>query len=421
MAFSRLLDGGQRLFYLENPNQNTAVAAVGTACHLNVDSENRFEVAREFVETCLDRAIVAGDSPHPDGGMRFFCSFTFFESSNSPEAPFPAATVFLPRWQISRRGRQSTAVCNLRIDADSHLDRLARQIWRVWRDLRSLGGRRLTPRSPKRSQTDFRYIDRFKQSVEKALDAIATQSLQKVVLSHAIDLHASSPYHLTGTLHNLRRLYPDCYTFAVGNGRGQQFIGASPERLLQIRNRQLLADALAGSAPRGTTTTADAHLANRLLCNPKELHEHRVVLHFIQEHLQDLGLTLHPVPPMRLLQLSNIQHLWTPVQATVPEGVHPLQILDRLHPTPAVAGVPRSLACDAIRQWEPFDRQLYAAPLGWLDGDGNGEFVVGIRSALLNGDRARLYAGAGIVQGSDPEKELAEIQLKFQALLRALA
>ncbi|WP_017663192.1 isochorismate synthase [Baaleninema simplex] len=421
VAFSRLFDGGEQLFYLENPNQNTAVAAVGTACHLNVDDKNRFDVAREFVETCLDRAIVGGDSQSPDSGMRFFCSFTFFERTSDRDAPFPAATVFLPRWQISRRGRHSTAVCNLRLDANSNLDRLTRQIWRVLRDLRSLGCRSLTQRSPKRSQTDFRYIDRFKQSVEKALDAIATQSLQKVVLSHAIDLQASSPYNLTGTLNNLRHLYPDCYTFAVGNGRGQQFIGASPERLLQIRDGELLADALAGSAPRGITTTADAHLANSLLCNPKELHEHRVVLHFIQEHLQDLGLTLHPIPPMRLLQLSNIQHLWTPVQATVPDGVHPLQVLERLHPTPAVAGVPRSLACDAIRQWEPFDRQLYAAPLGWLDGDGNGEFVVGIRSALLDGDRARLYAGAGIVHGSDPEKELAEIQLKFQALLKALA
>ena len=120
------------------------------------------------------------------------------------------------------------------------------------------------------------------------------------------------------------------------------------------------------------------------------------------------------------MQLSNIQHLWTPIRANLPNSVHPLQILAQLHPTPAVAGVPCEEACHAIREWETLDRQLYAAPLGWVNGQGDSEFIVGIRSALINGDRARLYAGAGIVAGSDPAKELAEIQLKLQALLNTL-
>ncbi|MBO9999537.1 MAG: isochorismate synthase [Cyanobacteria bacterium SID2] len=443
---SRLLQNGQQHFYLENPNQNTAIAAVGTASHFCTEGAKRFDLAREFVERCTANAIVPGERDLRDNELRFFCSFTFFDDPGREVAysvptrtdiVFPAVTVFLPHWQIARTERQTTAVCNLAIRADSEIEHLARQTWQVLDRLKSLpvseisdskprsrnsfGTRSRPPHPPKRLQPDFRELDRFKQSVVRALDAIATQSLHKIVLSHAIDLVAATPYDLTRSLQNLRCLYPDCYTFATGNGRGQHFIGASPERLLQIQTGELLADALAGSAPRGKTAAADAHLANRLLCDNKELHEHRVVLHFIQQHLQALGLTLRPIPPMRLLQLSNIQHLWTPVRATVPEGVHPLQVLERLHPTPAVAGVPRTLACDAIRQWEAFDRQLYAAPLGWIDSAGNSEFVVGIRSALLDGDRARLYAGAGIVAGSDPEKELAEIQLKLQALLKALA
>ena len=100
--------------------------------------------------------------------------------------------------------------------------------------------------------------------------------------------------------------------------------------------------------------------------------------------------------------------------------MHPLEIVAQLHPTPAVAGAARDVACAEIRRYESFERGLYAAPLGWVDYQGNSEFIVGIRSALINGDRARLYAGAGIVAGSDPDKELAEIQLKLQALLKAL-
>jgi menaquinone-specific isochorismate synthase len=112
--------------------------------------------------------------------------------------------------------------------------------------------------------------------------------------------------------------------------------------------------------------------------------------------------------------------LWTPIRARIPRDIHLLKILAQLHPTPAVAGVPRDIALQQIRGCESCDRSLYAAPLGWIDRTGNGEFAVGIRSALIDGDRAILYAGAGIVAGSEPEKELAEIQLKLQALLNAL-
>ena len=132
-----------------------------------------------------------------------------------------------------------------------------------------------------------------------------------------------------------------------------------------------------------------------------------------------MGLLPQILSP-RLRQLSNIQHLWTPISAIVPPNIHPLKIVAQLHPTPAVAGTLPDIACNEIRRYESFERGLYAAPLGWLDGEGNCEFIVGIRSALIDGDRARLYAGAGIVAGSDPNKELAEIQLKLQALLKAL-
>ncbi|MDE5072184.1 MAG: chorismate-binding protein, partial [Trichodesmium sp. St5_bin8] len=136
--------------------------------------------------------------------------------------------------------------------------------------------------------------------------------------------------------------------------------------------------------------------------------------------LQYLGLKPKYLPQPNLLQLSNIQHLWTPINAEVSQNIHLLKILSQLHPTPAVAGVPRDIAQEQIQNFETFDRSLYAAPIGWIDHQGNGEFTVGIRSALIDGERARLYAGAGIVTGSKPDQELAEVQLKLQTLLKAL-
>lgn len=418
VAFESRQTASERSFYLENPRQNTAVAALGTTCHFTASGRQRFARVRQFIEGCTENATITANGDLPFSGLHFFCSFSFFDRPDRPI--FPAACTFVPQWQIARHQGYTTATCNLALTANSNLSQLTHQTWQTLEHLRSLPAQ-LVPRplhTPVRY--DWRNIESFQANVSRALQTIQGRSLQKIVLSHAIDLHSPHPFNLTAGLNQLRQRYPDCYTFAVGNGCGQHFIGASPERLLTVRDGQLIADALAGSAPRGQTASADAQLADQLLSSPKERHEHRVVLHFIQQHLQQLGLKLSPSPPMRLLQLSNIQHLWTPVRASIPEDVHPLQVLAQLHPTPAVAGVPRHRACDAIREWESLDRQLYAAPLGWVNGRGDSEFIVGIRSALLDGDRARLYAGAGIVAGSDPQKELAEIQLKLQALLKSL-
>jgi menaquinone-specific isochorismate synthase len=136
--------------------------------------------------------------------------------------------------------------------------------------------------------------------------------------------------------------------------------------------------------------------------------------------LRAQGLSPRHSTPPGLLRLPHIQHLHTPICADVPRHVSPLALVEALHPTPAVAGVPTQTACDLIQQEEPCDRGLYAAPFGWVDPYGNSEFIVGIRSALIQGNQARLYAGAGIVDGSDPARELAEVQLKLQAIAEAL-
>jgi menaquinone-specific isochorismate synthase len=179
-------------------------------------------------------------------------------------------------------------------------------------------------------------------------------------------------------------------------------------------------EALAGSAPRGNSASEDATLAQALLHSEKDLREHRLVLESIARRVADLGLKLEHASQPRVLGLANVQHLHLPISASLPAGVHLLDLVARLHPTPAVGGTPREPAVAAIARLEPFNRGLYAGPQGWVDHRGGGEFFVGIRSALVDGRTAMVYAGAGIVAGSSPEKEFAETELKFKALIEAL-
>lgn len=428
-------------FYLEKRHRNQSIAAIDTTNFIELEGVNRFKKAQNFIQTSLENSIINGDLSHPFSGIHFFCSFTFFDKNLTSNSPFAPATIFIPRWQVSHHDNSYVLVANVKITPEVNIEFLLENLCRQIK-LISCYGHRI---SNIKEAFEHNWItkssnnaEHFKSSVASSIASIQANQFRKIVLASTIDLVSPSPFNLINSLDNLRKRYPDCHVFSTSNGRGQNFIGASPERLISIRNHQLETDALAGSAPRGKTTTEDTAFAYRLLSSEKERREHQFVLDFITKCLSDLGLMPQILPMPQLLKLPNIQHLWTPVQAQIPVNLHPLEIVEQLHPTPAVAGVPTKIAQEQIRNYETFDRSLYAAPLGWIDYLGNCEFIVGIRSALIDSEKpsshsymtdrqtsprvycARLYAGAGIVSGSDPNKELAEIKLKLQALMKAL-
>ncbi len=422
VVFQEIAKPDRLNFYFENRGKGEAIAAIDAVATLQLSgSRLRFAKAQEFINSCLANTISIGAINELFAGRHFFCSFSFFDQTSQVDYPFPAATVFLPRWQVANKRDRCVLVANLVIQAGVNLNKILQELWETIEIIRcSQTSSKQTNNSRQEFvKQDVTVTDNFKRAVFSSLASIRSNHLSKIVLAHAVDVTSGAPFSVFQSLKNLRRLHPDCYIFSTSNGKGQNFIGASPERLISIFNQELTTDALAGSAPRGKTAAEDASLANRLLSSEKEMREHRVVIDFITQSLYKLDLVPQVLSP-RLRQLSNIQHLWTPIQAKVPAKLHPLEIVAQLHPTPAVAGATRDIACAGIRRYESFERGLYAAPLGWVDYQGNSEFIVGIRSALIDGDRARLYAGAGIVAGSDPDKELAEIQLKLQALLKAL-
>lgn len=409
-------------FYWENLHKGEAVLGYGSTKLLTLNSSDRFRDSQSFIREFARKIVRVGGIESVGCNPRFFCNFTFFDSPESSFC-FPGATIFLPRFQVVKKKSEYFLVCNSIMDRNNNFQFLLEKSIREAQSIQRIGSQKIKASYESGSKFSCHLhthtSHRFRSSVISVLESIEKKHFSKIVLADVLDAISPASFQLAASLNNLRQQYPNCYIFSVGNGQGNYFIGASPERLIGLQNQQLVTDALAGSVPRGKTAAEDAKFAAQLLQSEKERREHQAVIDFIIQRLQQLNLSPH-CSPLKILKLSNIQHLWTPIYARMPAHIHPLDIVAKLHPTPAVAGVPPQIACEQIRCYESFDRSLYAAPLGWVDCEGNGEFIVGIRSALIAGNRARLYAGAGIVAGSDPDRELAEIQLKFQTLLKAL-
>ena len=416
-----IFEPGEPHFYTERPGAESAIAGAEVAVEHTAQGPDRFTAIQRFIDQTLDDTIAVGDVNASFGGPHFFTSFAFLDEVEQGE-PFPAAHTFVPRWQVARAGATTTAVANLLVAPDADLAMLAERVWRAHGKFRGFSYRDSgdTVSNEIKTSATLTEVGDYSASVARALARIEAGEFQKIVLARALDLTATGPLHPLRVLNGLRQRFPDCYAFSAANGRGQSFIGASPERLVRVSKGVLETEALAGSARRGAGASEDAAIAAGLLHNEKDLREHRHVIDSIVRRLSPLGLKLDCAAAPLLRRLANVQHLHTPVSTVLPENVRLLDALARLHPTPAVGGTPREAAVPAIRGLEGFPRGLYAGALGWINARGGGEFFVGIRSALIDGEHARIYAGAGIVAGSEPGREFAETDLKFHAMQDAL-
>jgi menaquinone-specific isochorismate synthase len=241
--------------------------------------------------------------------------------------------------------------------------------------------------------------------VEATLAAIDADALQKVVLARAVDVVADLPFDVPALLAYLRRSQPGCVVYA---DRG--FVGASPELLVRKSGAAVVARPLAGT---GVDTSA-------LVRSAKDAHEHRLVVDAVVAALGHLCSAVRAEGP-RPLELADVSHLATTVSGRADSATTSVtDLMTALHPTPAVAGTPRPLALATIDALEPVARARYAGPCGWVDARGDGEFVVALRGGVIEGNRARIHAGAGIVSGSDPGAEWAETQQKLMPMLQAL-
>ena len=260
------------------------------------------------------------------------------------------------------------------------------------------------------SAHDPTYLD----LVTQALADIDAHLFTKVVTARMFEQPCSVSQQTL--LDRLRQRYQSCAVFAFCRGE-QTFLGASPELLIRLEGAQVKTDALAGSRPRGAEPAQDSALSVELLTSTKERAEHRLVAQAIRETLTNAGIKLAaPTEPV-VMTLPAIQHLHTQIDGGAQAHTRVLDLVAALHPTPAVSGAPRTEAMQWISQHEKFDRGWYAAPIGWTTPAGSGEFRVALRCALLTPTTMTLFAGGGIVAGTNAQAELAETATKFEALL----
>ena len=258
--------------------------------------------------------------------------------------------------------------------------------------------------------------DGFMQSVRDAIVAIENERVQKVVLARDLVAPVSKDFDVRSALKRLANKYPTCWTYSVDG-----LFGASPELLVRVSHKQVSARVLAGTAGRGTDPGVDFAISNALAASHKNITEHRFAVKSLVDELQKFCSQVDADSEPFSLQLPNLWHLASDVHAVLRDDASVLDLAAVLHPTAAVAGTPTVEAQKLISELEPFDRGRYAGPVGWIGADGDGEWAIALRGALLSEGQITAYAGCGIVAESEPEAELDETELKFKPIREALA
>jgi isochorismate synthase len=413
-----------RWFCWEQPDRAFALAALGVAHEASSRGDHRFEdVARECLRLNEGAApeepvgLPPGAGPVWTGGLAFDPAGTGSSSWSS----FSPASMILPELSLCRQGDDVFLTANVVVSPGDDAEALAAGVEARIAGLRSdplpLLDPHLTDRPAIRS---VHPPGDFERAVEAATERIGEGGMSKVVLAREVVVEAASAHDPAAVFGALREQFPSCFCFCAGTPEAA-FIGASPELLVRRSGASAQTVALAGSTRRSSDPAVDDHLGEQLLRSDKDHREQRIVAERIVRALRPLSVWVETAPEPELVRVANIQHLATPIIAQLAEPRSAIALAGLLHPTPAVGGEPWPAAAAAIGELERMDRGWYAGPVGWMDSTEDGEFCVALRSALLRDREARLYAGVGVVAGSDPAAELAETEVKLGALLPLLS
>jgi menaquinone-specific isochorismate synthase len=388
--------------------RGAGLAGWGEAARVTLPAgEDRFTAGEKWLRAVFEGADIRDEAARHGSGLVAFGSFTFDDCSEG-------SVLVVPRVVIGRDGRGSAWLTT--VSGDGAADDGGAAAGFATDRGRVPGGRRVPE--------GIRWHDgsltapEWEQAVAVAVERIRNGELRKVVLARDLFAFADAPIDPRVLLRRLAARYPDCYTFACAG-----LVGATPELLIRRRGSEVSSLVLAGTKPRGATPAEDTRLGEELRSSVKENEEHRYAAASLREALAPLCETLAVQEGPDLIKYANVQHLGTRVQGTLavnPGARSALALVAAVHPTAAVGGTPASTAVELIRELENMDRERYAGPVGWMDAEGNGEWGIALRCAQIAGNRARLFAGGGIVAGSDPAAELAETQIKFRPMQTAL-
>jgi isochorismate synthase len=410
-----------RWFCWEEPESGLAIAGLGSAHEVVSRGPDRFaDVTESCAQLTQDRVadepeeLPAGAGPVWVGGFAFDA-----EGGAAPQwSSFSPASMMLPELALHRRdGVTLMTLCAIAGEGEGAFAGLRARA-------AALGGGSLPMADPHPSESarisSVLAPGHYEAAVRGAVDRIRAGSLEKVVLAREVSVEAPQAHDPAAVFAEIREAFPSCFCFCCGTPEGA-FIGASPELLVRRSGAGVATVALAGSTRRSADPAVDDHLGEQLLHSAKNRSEHEIVGRRIERLLRPHAVWVEATPEPGLVKVANIQHLGTAIRAQLADPRSAVEVAGFLHPTPAVGGEPRETALEVIGELEGMDRGWYAGAVGWMDAAEDGEFCVSLRSALLRDRTAHLYAGAGIVADSDAEAELAETELKLDALLPLLA
>jgi isochorismate synthase len=415
---------GDRWFCWQQPDSGFELAGVGSAHEAVSRGATRFaDVVADCERVVRERlghdsaGLPAGAGPVWMGGFAFAAD----GAASPPWSSLPPASLVLPELALVRtNGETWITVATVASPGEGPGDVRDRVAARVGA-LRSADLPMLDP-DPTGSVEVKSVADpgAYEAAVERATGRIRAGELEKVVLAREVLAEAPRAHDPAAIFGALRELFPSCFCFCVGTPEAA-FLGASPELLVRRRGAGAQTVALAGSTRRSADPAVDDHLGEQLRLSPKNRVEHEIVVRRIERTLRPHAVWVETGGDPQLIKVANIQHLATPIHAQLAESRSALELAGLLHPTPAIGGEPRERALAAIPELERMDRGWYAGAIGWMDAAEDGDFCVGIRSALLRDRTAHVFAGNGIVADSDPADELAETELKLGALLPLVA
>ena len=412
----------ERWFAWEQPDRDGfALGALGAAHVVDAAPGDRFRAASRSCSELL-RDAVGNPADRLATGPVWVGGFSFFrDGGRDPQwASLPATLLVLPEVSLARVQDQTAAtvnvVCRPGDDPTGLVERAAARLGSLRHDPLPMvdpdpaAGYDIASVLPPHE---------FERAVAEGARSVRAGELDKVVLAREVRVTSGRPFNAGAVFGALRSGYPACYCFCVGTPEAA-FVGASPELLVRRAGGVVSTVALAGSARRSADPAVDDHLGERLRHSLKDREEHRIVVGTIERVLGRVSVWVAAADEPALVKVANIQHLATPVRAQLADPMSVVELAGELHPTSAVGGEPWPAAEPLLRRLERLDRGWYAAPVGWMDAAEDGEACVALRCALLQGATAHCYAGVGVVGDSDPEAELAETEVKLQAIVPAL-
>ncbi len=395
----------EQKFYWLNRDRNCEIGAVGKL--FEIKAENSSHAASVYLR--MKEILASSRSPIKFfGGMRF----NPYGSCDSDWESFGTAYFFLPLFELSRLDNHVHLIYNFYLNIDDLLPAILIKFEEAFDRLnflekdyhRGLPSVEKIQDNPSRSE--------WEEMMRRSLQYIKEGELQKIVLARRSVFEFEKPPEPIFFLKKLKGKTQNTFTFYLQMEKYLTFFGATPEQLYFRQQRKILSEAIAGTYPRGKDIEEDQIFLQDLLSNDKELREHNWVNDEVKRGLKKLCSHLDESRIKEVIKLSFVQHIYTKFKGNLSDGVSDKEILDELHPTPAVAGFPKRESLAYIDKLENFDRGWYAGPIGWVSADSS-QFAVAIRSALLRRKKLSVFAGAGIVLGSNSEKEWQEIENKI--------